>query len=66
LEVPKKGPNFAQSTLFSRGVVLRQFWTQLSLGYLGIKEAIVGSSNNLLENQLQIITIPYSMESTRL
>ena len=37
LEVPKKSPNFAQSTLLSRRTILRQLWTQCGLGCLGVK-----------------------------
>ena len=33
----EEGPNFAQSTLLSRGVVLRQLWTQHGFGCLGVK-----------------------------
>jgi hypothetical protein len=37
LETPKKGPNFAQFALLSRGVVTRQLWTQHRLRCLGVK-----------------------------
>ena len=36
LQVPK-GPNFAQSTLLSRGAILRQLWTEHGLECLGVK-----------------------------
>jgi hypothetical protein len=36
LEVLKKGFDFVQSNLLSRGAVLKQLWTQCGLGCLGV------------------------------
>jgi hypothetical protein len=39
----KEGPNFAQFALLSKGVVLRQLWTQRGLMYLGLRWVVTHS-----------------------